>query len=126
MTDPDTRLGAKRSHIDPDIRLGGNLKCFPASHVHFFVGGKTVYNQTGWGPWPEVSFVSAAGEFRVLNNGKQCRNYYVLVDYYFCFRVNEHLDTRRPNNRRQLCDWCFLSTAASCAVDSVHWASKTS
>ena len=31
---------------DPGIRLGGNLKCFPASHVYFFFGGwKSISNQ---------------------------------------------------------------------------------
>jgi len=35
--DPDIRLGV---HINSDIRLGGDLICFPVSHVYFFVGGR--------------------------------------------------------------------------------------
>jgi len=39
VADPDIRLGAH--HVaNPDIRHGGNLICFPVSHVYFFVGGR--------------------------------------------------------------------------------------
>jgi len=39
---------------DPDIRLGGNLICFPVSRVYFFVGGgpKSLAKLDG-GPWPD-------------------------------------------------------------------------
>src|SRR6218665_2966347 len=42
------RHGGQIIVSDPDIRLGGNLICFPISHVYFFVGGP-VYSQAGWG-----------------------------------------------------------------------------
>ena len=40
-----------RVHVAyPEIRLWGNLICFPVSHIYF-----KVYSQTGWeGPWPEL------------------------------------------------------------------------
>ena len=46
LADPDIRLGG---NINADIWPGGNLICFPVSHVNFFVGrGAKVYSQTGW------------------------------------------------------------------------------
>src|SRR6218665_135265 len=39
------------SHINADIRLGGNSTCVPVSHVNFFAEGTKVYSQTGWGSW---------------------------------------------------------------------------
>ena len=39
LADPDVRLWRARGYINPDIRLGKNLICFPVAHVYFFVGG---------------------------------------------------------------------------------------
>src|SRR6218665_75054 len=56
--------------LDPDIQLRGNhivwwnhsiqlgkilILCFSVSCVYFFVGGREVYSQTGWGSWPDLS-----------------------------------------------------------------------
>ena len=36
---PDIWLGGTHYLADPDIRIGGNLICFPVSDVYFFFGG---------------------------------------------------------------------------------------
>src|SRR6218665_1999646 len=43
------RLRLRRGQHHVAFGYGGNLICFPVSHVYFFVGGVKVYSQTGWG-----------------------------------------------------------------------------
>ena len=45
-----SRHSARGPHrvANPDTWLGGNLMCFPISHMYFFVGGGQSLSQTGW------------------------------------------------------------------------------
>src|SRR6218665_1170091 len=56
-----SRYSAWENHINPDVRLGGNLKFFSVSHVNFFVGGAKVYSQTGWGGHDRIPSGFATG-----------------------------------------------------------------